>query len=70
MGQADRAMQTFVDSVPIVEEQLVKSYAREIEACPDAACEASVDAAWEPVKVTMQALHDAWCAVAPEAENC
>ena len=75
--QGDRAIDVMVQSVPVVEEALVRSYELEQQWCKELddnrqtqSCLDDVRERWEPVKDTMQALRDAWCSVAPEAEGC
>ncbi|NUP13340.1 MAG: hypothetical protein HOW73_45460 [Polyangiaceae bacterium] len=69
-GQADRAITTIIEAVPLVDEQMHRAYDRELEACSDVPCVDRVESEWRPFFATMQTIRDAWCLVAPEAEGC
>lgn len=69
-GQADRAIETFADALSTGERVTRAAYAREVEACPDAACVERVKKEYEPAIAKYDAAHKLWCSIAPSAEGC
>lgn len=69
-AQADRTVATIVEGVSALDPIVRNAYARELAACPDAACEERIERAYEPARKILLSIREAWCAIAPTAPTC